>query len=327
MTGKTVLLLVNTGSPEAPTSEALAPYLNEFLSDRHIVDLPPWLWKPILSRIIIPRRKDASAKRYAAIWTDEGSPLLATTKKTAVGLQNILGEDCSVAWATCYGSPFVSQVLRAILAVKPERLLVMPLFAQEATQTRGAVVDLVKKTLKEAGSSHPLTVIAPWFDRPEYIAALAASVRQKQIDLAKTRLIASFHSIPIKKSDTYFHQCETTVRLLEKALDLKPGSVKLAFQSKFGFGHWLEPSLKDVLQQEARQGSHSVAVLCPGFAADCLETLEEVAVTLKAAFLSEGGRHFEYIPALGSGQNALALYAKVVREALEQLKKTVSDPK
>ena len=212
-------------------------------------------------------------------------------------------------------------------AADPERLLVLPLFAQEATQTRGAVVDLVKKTLKEVGSSHPLTVIAPWFDRPEYIAALAASVRQKQIDLAKTRLIASFHSIPIKKSDTYFRQCEATVRLLEKALNLKPGSVKLAFQSKFGFGHWLEPSLKDVLQQEARQGSHSVAVLCPGFAADCLETLEEVAVTLKAAFLSEGGRHFEYIPALGSGQNAVALYAKVVREALEQLKKPVSDPK
>ena len=203
----------------------------------------------------------------------------------------------------------------------------MPLFAQEATQTRGAVVDVVKKTLKEVGSSHPLTVIAPWFDRSEYSAALAASVRQKQIDLAKTRLIASFHSIPIKKSDTYFHQCETTVRLLEKALNLKPGSVKLAFQSKFGFGHWLEPSLKDVLQQEARQGSHSVAVLCPGFAADCLETLEEVAVTLKAAFLSEGGRHFEYIPALGSGQNAVALYAKVVREELLQLKKPVSDPK
>lgn len=327
MTGKTALLLVNTGSPEAPTPEALALYLNEFLSDRHIVDLPPWLWRPILSQIIIPRRKEISAKRYAAIWTSEGSPLLATTKKTAVGLQNILGEDCSVAWATCYGSPFVSQVLRAILAVNPERLLVMPLFAQEATQTRGAVVDLVKKTLKEAGSSHPLTVIAPWFDRPEYIAALAASVRQKQIDLAKTRLIASFHSIPIKKSDTYFHQCETTVRLLEKALDLKPGSVKLAFQSKFGFGHWLEPSLKDVLQQEARQGNRSVAVLCPGFAVDCLETLEEVVVTMKETFSSEGGRHFAYIPALGSGQDALALYAKVVREALEQLKKSASDPK
>lgn len=327
MTGKTALLLVNTGSPEAPTSEVLAPYLNEFLSDRHIVDLPPWLWKPILSRIIIPRRKDASAKRYAAIWTDEGSPLLATTKKTAEGLQSILGDDCFVSWAMCYGTPSVSEVLKTILAADPERLLVLPLFAQEATQTRGAVVDLVKKTLKEVGSSHPLTVIAPWFDRPEYIAALAASVRQKQIDLAKTRLIASFHSIPVKKSDMYFHQCETTVRLLEKALDLKPGSVKLAFQSKFGFGNWLIPALKDVLKQEAGQGNRSVAVLCPGFAADCLETLEEVAVTLKAAFLSEGGRHFEYIPALGSGQNAVALYAKVVREELLQLKKPVSDPK
>ena len=123
MTGKTALLLVNTGSPEAPTPEALAPYLNEFLSDRHIVDLPPWLWRPILSRIIIPRRKDASAKRYAAIWTDEGSPLLATTKKTAEGLQSILGDDCFVSWAMCYGTPSVSEVLKTILAADPERLL------------------------------------------------------------------------------------------------------------------------------------------------------------------------------------------------------------
>ncbi len=316
MTGKTALLLVNTGSPEAPTPEALAPYLKEFLSDRHIVDLPPWIWHPILSGIVIPRRKEASAKRYAAIWTQEGSPLLVTTRKTSEGLQNILGKELSVFWAMCYGKPSVPEALKAILATDPKRLLLMPLFPQEASQTRGAVVDTVRQALKDAGSVLPVSVVSPWFDRPEYIAALALSVRQSQTDLSHTRLIASFHSIPTKKSGAYRYQCETTVRLLESALGLKSGSILLAFQSKFGFGRWLGPSLKSVLGQMTQVGNASVAVLRPGFCADCLESLEEIAQTERQVFFSQGGREFTYIPALNDNPEALMPYARLARKAL-----------
>ena len=316
MTGKTALLLVNTGSPEAPTPDALAPYLKEFLSDRHIVDLPPWIWHPILSGIVIPRRKEASAKRYAAIWTQEGSPLLVTTRKTSEGLQNILGKELSVFWAMCYGKPSVPQALKAILATDPKRLLLMPLFPQEASQTRGAVVDTVRQALKDAGSVLPVSVVSPWFDRPEYIAALALSVRKRDIDLSRTRLIVSFHAVPVKNSGTYRHQCEITVRLLERELGLRSGSVLLAFQSKFGFGCWLEPSLQSVLTQEAQGGNASVAVLCPGFCADCLETLEEIDRTERQAFLAQGGKKFTYIPALNDSPEALILYARLARDAL-----------
>lgn len=316
MTGKTALLLVNTGSPEAPTPEALAPYLKEFLSDRHIVDLPPWIWGPILSGIIIPRRKAISAERYAAIWTQKGSPLLVATQKTAEGLQNGLGKDFSVFWAMCYGRPSVPEVLQIIYATDPKRLLLLPLFAQEASQTRGAVIDAVKQSLQCAGSRLSLSIIPPWFDRPEYIAALALSVRKRDIDLSRTRLIVSFHAVPVKNSGTYRHQCEITVRLLERELGLRSGSVLLAFQSKFGFGRWLEPSLQSVLTQEAQGGNASVAVLCPGFCADCLETLEEIDRTERQAFLAQGGKKFTYIPALNDSPEALILYARLARDAL-----------
>ena len=326
MTGKTALLLVNTGSPDEATPSAVASYLKEFLSDRHIVDLPPVLWQPILNGIVIPRRKAVSASRYASIWTKEGSPLVATTRKTVSRLQNRLGDAFLVSWAMCYGKPRIGDVLEAIFEKSPSQILLMPLFAQEAKQTRGAIVDALNFAAAKKKSHVPMRVVAPWYAHPLYVAALAASVQGAGVDASCTRLVASFHGVPLKGGILYREQCEETVRLLEKALGLKSGAVRIAFQSKFGFGAWLEPSLESVLREEARQRNRSVAVLCPGFAADCLETLEEVEGSFKRVFLSAGGQDFQYIPALNESSGAIALYAQVAKESAAQLKIPVSEP-
>ncbi len=332
--GKTAVLIVNTGSPEAPTREAVARYLLEFLGDRRVVELSPLIWQPILRGIIIPRRAQASAERYKTVWTAEGSPLTAITAKTARALQETLGSGSDVHWAMCYGTQRVPEVLEAIARTRPARLVVLPMFAQFATQTTQAVFDALERALKRVSfpcSQDNIARIISYHDHPRYIEALACAVRRhwrshsKEGPAAgeKRMLLMSFHGIPQASSDRgdpYEGQCRETAALLAQALGLEKDDYCVAFQSKFGRAKWLAPSSIETVESLARLGVRHVDVVCPGFAADCLETLEEIAQELKATFIAAGGESFSYIGALNDAPEAVALYADLVREAAASIK-------
>ena len=321
----TLVLLVNTGSPAEPTPAALKTYLAEFLGDRRVVEMPKILWWPILHGVILPKRCEASAARYRTVWTPEGSPLVVTTEKTAQALESVLGEGFCVRWAMRYGTERVADVLPEALKGGFKRLVVLPLFAQEATQTTAAVYDAVDAVLQKTGWQGEVVRIRHYFDHPDYIEALAEKVRRhwdrKGFLTGKGHLLFSFHGIPQKSVDNgsaYEKECRETARLVAERLGLKKEAWSVAFQSKFGRGEWLKPATADVVLQMAREGVLRLDVMCPGFAADCLETLEEIADELKKSYEAAGGREFRYIPALNDGEDAVKAYAAVVKSALEK---------
>ncbi|MDO4936760.1 MAG: ferrochelatase [Sutterellaceae bacterium] len=322
-TDKTAVLIVNTGSPAAPTKEAVAQYLLEFLGDRRVVEMHPLLWQPILRGIIIPRRAQASADRYKTVWTEEGSPLMAITNKTARVLQEALGDDFTVDWAMCYGTHRIGEVLEKIAATKPARIVVLPLYAQYATQTTAAVYDAVDAAVKKLSLTVPVVRINDYFDHAAYIEALAQRVqthwREKGALGEGGKLLMSFHGIPQASSDRgdpYEKQCRQTAKLLQTALGLRDDQVELAFQSKFGKAKWLEPSAIATAERLGHEQLSRLDVICPGFAADCLETLEEIATELKGIFQSAGGGHFHYIECMNAEPAAGKLYAELVRYAV-----------
>lgn len=321
----TLVLLVNTGSPAEPTPAALKTYLAEFLGDRRVVEMPKILWWPILHGVILPKRCEASAARYRTVWTPEGSPLVVTTKKTAQALESVLGEGFCVRWAMRYGTERVADVLPEALKEGFKRLVVLPLFAQEATQTTAAVYDAVDAVLQKTGWQGEVVRIRHYFDHLDYIEALAEKVRRhwdrKGFLTGKGHLLFSFHGIPQKSVDNgsaYEKECRKTARLVAERLGLKKEAWSVAFQSKFGRGEWLKPATADVVPQMAREGVLRLDVMCPGFAVDCLETLEEIADELKKSYEAAGGREFRYIPALNDGEDAVKAYAAVVKSALEK---------
>lgn len=330
---KTAVLIVNTGSPAAPTREALAQYLLEFLGDRRVVELSPIIWQPILRWIIIPRRAQQSADRYKTVWTEEGSPLMAISAQTARRMQQALGDGYCVFWAMCYGTHRVPEVLEEVAQSGAERLVVLPMFAQYATQTTEAVYDALQKGLSKVKTpflAKDVLRIASYHDNPRYIEALAKSVRrhwESKGDLGDNGvLLMSFHGIPQASSDRgdpYEAQCYETARLLAEALGLCKDQYRVAFQSKFGRAKWLTPSAIDAARALAHDGVRRVDVICPGFSSDCLETLEEIASELKTIYLTEAGEVdgadavFHYIEALNVSEDAIALYAGLVHDALE----------
>jgi ferrochelatase len=317
------LLIVNTGSPAEPTPAAVKDYLAEFLSDRRVVELPPLFWQPILRWHILPRRCQSSAVRYSKVWTKEGSPLVSNTARIAAGLQQALGEDWSVRWAMCYGTDRVAEVLPEILAGKPERLVVLPLFPQYATQTTEAVFDAVSRAMRNFPGRVEETRIADYFEHPAYIKAVAGRVRAHWEAAGplgpQDRLLISMHSIPlasIAKGSPYERQCRRTAELLASELKLDDRQWVLAFQSKFGHAKWLSPSAVDSARDLAAAGVGRLDVVCPGFAADCLETIEEIGIDLREEFLQAGGGAFHYIPCPNDAAEAVDAYAAIVRGAL-----------
>ena len=322
---KTAVLICNTGSPAAPTKEAVAAYLAEFLGDRRVVEMTPWLWQPILRGIIIPRRAQASADRYKTVWSEKGSPLVAATCETAEGLQRVLGDDFIVSWAMCYGVQRIEEELPRLAALKPERIVVLSLYAQYATQTTEAVFDAVRRVQKKAKDLPPVTTVSQYFDDDAYIEALANRVRrhwERVGDLGSDgKLMMSFHSIPQASSDRgdpYEVQCKQTAEKLRRALGLKSEQVVQVFQSKFGRAKWLEPFAVDTAPALGRSGLKRLDVICPGFAADCLETLEEIATELRSIYEEAGGTGFHYISCLNAEDDAVELYAALVKKALER---------
>lgn len=320
---KTAVLICNTGSPAAPTKEAVGKYLAEFLGDRRVVEMHPLFWQPILRGIIIPRRAQASADRYKTVWTEKGSPLVAVTSETAERMQEVLGDDYIVSWAMCYGVQRIEDELARLAALKPERIVVLPLYAQYATQTTEAVFDAVRRVQKKMPSLPQVITVKDYFDEDSYIKALARSVRThwaKTGDLGQDgKLMMSFHSIPEASSlrgDPYEAQCKRTAELLRQELGLAKEQVVQVFQSKFGRAKWLEPFAADAAPALGKSGLTRLDVICPGFAADCLETLEEIAAELRGFYEQAGGTGFHYIACLNAQDDAVALYVDIVKKAL-----------
>lgn len=308
---KNVLLLINTGSPKSPAPDDVAEYLEEFLTDPRIVPLPGFVWKLILNRLILPKRKFLSAKRYEQIWTKEGSPLVAHTKELAKRLQERLGAAWHVCYAMRYGAPCIDEILREIKKDDYAQIYVMPMYPQQASQTTGSVWDSVDRAAHDLDMADKIRRIGPWYAQEGYIHCLAQNLRQFMKD-KKAHLVVSFHGLPKKGAETYEAQVRETTRLLTEALNLSDAEYSLCFQSKFGRGRWLSPTTEETLVHLAQKGVRSVIVVCPGFSVDCLETLEEVAVGLREVYLSHGGVSFTYVPALNSEQKAAEFYCDYV---------------
>ncbi|MEQ6290415.1 ferrochelatase [Vogesella sp. GCM10023246] len=318
-TPKTGVLLLNLGTPEAPTAKALRPYLKQFLSDRRVVEIPRAIWWLILNGIILNVRPKKSAEKYASIWSKEGSPLLVHTRKQASLLKGLLGmqgQQVMVEFAMRYGNPSVEDVIQKMRAAGMERLLVLPLYPQYAASSSGTAHDAVFRTLLKMRNMPELRTIRHYHDHPGYIAALAASVREHwQKNGRGDKLVMSFHGVPrytLDKGDPYHCECMKTGRLLAEALELSSDDYVVSFQSRFGKAEWLKPYTFDVLSSLAKQGVGRIDTICPGFAGDCLETLEEIAMEGKELFLTSGGKEYRYIPCLNERPDWIAAMAELV---------------
>lgn len=303
---KTGILLVNLGTPEAPTSQALRPYLREFLSDPRVVEIPRALWWLILNGVVLNTRPKKSAAKYAAIWTADGSPLALHTEKQAKLLKGWLGERIAtpfqVEYAMRYGRPAIPDVLARMQADGCDRILLLPAYPQYAASSTATACDAAFDWLKKTRNQPALRTVRHYHDHPAYIQALAANVRDYwQMHGRPDVLLMSFHGVPkytLDKGDPYHCECRKTGRLLTEALGLDDKQVRLSFQSRFGRAEWLQPYTDRTLAALGREGTGRVDVVAPGFTADCLETLEELAVEGRETFLTAGGKDFHYIPAL-----------------------------
>ena len=321
---RTAVLLVNLGTPEAPTATALRPYLKQFLWDPRVVEIPRPVWWLILNGIILNLRPAKSAAKYARIWMQDGSPLRVHTERQAKLLKGWLGEsgaaDIVVASAMRYGQPSIGSVLDQFKCDGVERVLVVPLYPQYAASSTASVMDDVADWLKRSRNPLELRFIKHFHDHPGYIAALAASVREHWATNGRPdKLVMSFHGLPRRSldlGDPYYCECQKTGRLLAEALGLAEMDYLITFQSRFGKAEWLQPYTQSTLEKLGAGGAARVDVICPGFVADCLETLEEIAMECKDAFLSSGGKEFHYIPCVNERPDWIAALRDLVSSHL-----------
>lgn len=313
---RTALLLVNLGTPDAPTAQAVRRYLGQFLHDYRVVEMTRWLWCPILHGIILPLRSAKVARKYASIWTAKGSPLLALSQELAAALQHQLPE-FEVRLAMRYGNPAVPAVLQELQQQGMQRLLVLPLYPQYSASTVASVHDAVLAELAGWRAMPELRLINDYHRDDAWLDALEASV-QNHWDLhgRGEKLLISFHGVPqrfIAAGDPYARQCEAGAHALAARLGLADGQWQLSFQSRFGREPWLQPYTDKTLEALAAQGVKTVDMICPGFAVDCLETLEENAVENAALFVQAGGGQLRYIPALNASPGHVAALAGLAR--------------
>lgn len=302
---RVAVLLVNLGTPDAPTPAALRRYLAEFLSDPRVVEIPKPLWWLILHGVILRVRPAKSAQKYAAVWTPEGSPLAVWTAKQAQLLLGYLGEAghaVRVRHAMRYGQPSIAETLDALRAEGATRVLVLPLYPQYSATTSASVFDAVAAWGQGSRWVPELRFVQQYHDDAGYIAALASQVLAHWQREGRGRmLVMSFHGVPertLQLGDPYHCHCHKTARLLAAQLGLAPDQYRVTFQSRFGKAQWLQPYTEPTLQQLAREGIERVDVICPGFVADCLETLEEIDQEAREAFIEAGGKTLHYIPCL-----------------------------
>ncbi len=302
---RTAVLLVNLGTPDEPTAPALRRYLAEFLSDPRVVEIPRLVWWFILHGVILRTRPRQSAAKYASVWMPEGSPLAVWTARQAAALADELasrGHDLLVRHAMRYGNPSIATVMDQLRTEGATRVLVLPAYPQYAAATTASVADKVLQWSTAARRMPELRFINEYHDDPGYIAALASRLRAHWAEHGRgDKLVLSFHGVPERSlllGDPYHCQCHKTARLLAEALALPREQVVVTFQSRFGKAKWLEPYTEPTLEKLAAEGTRRVDVMCPGFVADCLETLEEIAQEARDAFLAAGGERFDYVPCL-----------------------------
>ena len=303
----TAIVLCNLGTPDAPTATAVRRYLAEFLGDPRVVEIPSAIWKPVLHGVILRTRPAVSARKYAAIWTAEGSPLLVWTERQARLLEEWLqlrGHAVTVRAAMRYGQPGLEATLDSLKTEGVQRILVLPAYPQYSGTTTASVLDKVFQWSAQVRSVPEWRFVNRYHDHPLYIAALASSVRRHWAAHGQgERLVLSFHGVPERThalGDPYHCECRKTARLLQEALGLPPERVLMTFQSRFGKAKWLEPYTEPSVVALAQQGIRRIDVMCPGFTSDCLETLEEINMEVRHAFAQAGGERYDYIPCLNA---------------------------
>jgi protoporphyrin/coproporphyrin ferrochelatase len=322
-TGRIGVLLVNLGTPDAPTTAAVRRYLAEFLSDRRVVEIPAIVWKVILHGVILRTRPAKSAHAYAQVWTEHGSPLAAITAAQAAALQARLGEGVQVDWAMRYGNPAIAAKLAAMKARGCDRILIAPLYPQYSGATTASVMDSLGAALADMRWQPAVRTLPPYYDDPLHIAALADDLGAQiaALEFVPEVLLLSFHGMPertLHLGDPYHCQCRKTARLLGEALAPRfPGlRIDTTFQSRFGRAKWLEPATDVTLKAEAQAGIRRIALAAPGFSADCLETLEELAIRGREDFLEAGGTEFATLACLNDGEAGMAMLEALVRREL-----------
>ena len=316
---KVGVLLVNLGTPNAPEPGAVRLYLREFLSDPRVVEIPQLVWQPILRGVILTTRPKKSAHAYRQVWTDEGSPLAVITARQARALDGAFGSDVIVDHAMRYGKPAISERIDALKAAGCERVLIAPLYPQYCAATTATALDEAFRHLRHLRWQPAIRTLPPYHDDPAYIGALKAGVEAglAALDFVPDAIIASFHGMPqrtLALGDPYHCHCQKTARLLSEALGR---DLLIAFQSRFGRAKWLEPATDKVLAELAAKGTRQVAILTPGFAADCLETLEELAIRGRETFLTAGGSHFACLPCLNDSAPGMTMLREIIGRELE----------
>ncbi|MFZ1852095.1 MAG: ferrochelatase [Nitrosomonas sp.] len=325
VSARTGVLLINLGTPNAPTAEALRPYLKEFLSNPRVIEVPRIIWWPILYGFILPFRPKQSAEKYAKIWLPEGSPLKVHTERQTVLLREALQTRCDnvpiVEYAMNIGEPSIKTVLEKMQQQGCDRILIVPLFPQYAASSSAAAMDAVFSVLARMRNQPAIRTIKHYHDDPGYIAALAKNVRDYwESNGRPDKLIISFHGTPranLDKGDPYHCFCQKTGRLLAETLQLTSDQYQICFQSRFGKAQWLTPYTADTLIELGKQKTRRVDVVCPGFVSDCLETLEEIAIEVKDLFLKAGGQEYHYIPCLNERNDWIQALADITCENLQ----------
>lgn len=314
------VLLANLGTPDSPTPKSISRYLWQFLTDPRVVDLPRCKWYPLLKTIILPLRSKRIAKNYQAIWTEQGSPLLAISRQQKDALQAYLDKqniDTQVEIAMTYGNPSIQSAVKNLLKNQVERIIVLPLYPQYSSSTTGAVFDAFANALKEERGLVPFDFIHSYHVDENYINGLADSikVRLKPDEF----LLFSYHGIPLryeKMGDYYHEHCKQTTIAVVNRLGLTENQWGMTFQSRFGREEWLQPYTDKFLESAATQNIQKIAIICPGFSVDCLETIEEIDKENRENFLNNGGQSYQYIPALNTEHAHIEMMGKLILERL-----------
>lgn len=326
MAGKTGILIANLGTPDGTDYWSMRRYLNEFLSDRRVVDIAPWKWQPLLQGVILTTRPSRSGAAYREIWDNErgGSPLLLITEDQTAALRDRLvarfGDAVQVEFAMRYGNPPVDKVLRRMLSDGCDRVLFFPLYPQYAGATTATANDQLFRALMKEVAQPAVRTVPPYYDHPLYIKALATSVEAALGEARPEVLVASYHGMPESyraAGDPYYDQCLETSRMLRAALGMGEAELISSFQSRFGKAEWLKPYTVEEVARLAQEGVRNIAVLAPGFSADCLETLEEINGEIREAFEEAGGETFTYIPALNDSAPHLDMLESIVLDNLQ----------
>jgi len=316
----TGVLLVNLGTPDAPTAPALRRYLGEFLADSRVIEIPKFIWWFILHGIILRVRPKKSAAKYKSVWTSKGSPLLVISQAQAAAVQASLSDTALVKLGMRYGNPSIEKALDEFQHAGVRKIIVLPLYPQYAAATTGSTFDAVTRELQKWRFVPELHFINNYCDHPPFIEALAKSVQENFDEYGKPeKLLLSYHGMPkrnLELGDPYFCFCQKTTRLLAEKLNLAKEDYITTFQSRFGYAEWLQPYTDKTLEELAQQGVKNIAIISPAFSADCLETLEELAMENREIFVHAGGTQYRYIPALNDRADHIAALTNIIQKHL-----------